>query len=63
MSSYIKNLITCIQVTVPTEKSNVPTISSPSLYADLNMQNLPTFPRVLVIMYEFGLLLAVKFCN
>lgn len=50
-----------MHVMVPTEKSNVPTMSSPNLYADLNRQKRPTFPLPLVIMYEFGLLRAVKF--
>lgn len=41
---------TCKQGMSPSEKLNVPMMSSPSLYMVLKMQNLATLPRMLVML-------------
>lgn len=41
---------TCKQGMSPSEKLNVPMMSSPSLYIVLKMQNFATLPRVLVML-------------
>lgn len=48
------SLLTCKQATVPSPKFKVPTTSSPSLYTDLKMPNVPTFPRPSLILYRSG---------
>lgn len=48
--SIRKDKHTCKQGMSPSEKLNVPMMSSPSLYTVLKMQNFATFPRMLVIL-------------
>lgn len=36
----------------PSEKLKVPMTSSPILYTVLKMQNVPTFPRALLMLYR-----------
>lgn len=45
---------TCRQGMSPSEKLNVPMMSSPSLYTVLKMQNFATLPRMLVILNMSG---------
>lgn len=46
----MKKKTTCKQGMSPSEKLNVPMMSSPSLYMVLKMQNFATFPRMLVML-------------
>lgn len=48
------SFLTCKQATVPSPKFKVPTTSSPSLYTDLKIPNVPTFPRPSLILYRSG---------
>lgn len=46
------SFLTCRQATLPSPKFKVPTTSSPSLYTDLKIPNVPTFPRPSLILYR-----------
>lgn len=44
--------MTCRHGISPSEKLKVPMTSSPILYTVLKMQKVPTFPRVLLMLYR-----------